>query len=219
VADNTILPVGTGGDTIRTISRAGIKTEVVQLDVGGEAGPESLVTTNNPLPVSFPLGVTVNNFPTTVTVNGSVAVSNLPAVQNVAIVNPQSLLLPTTLLVVRDDVQVDDDGITYVNPNVPGADIATGDKQTQILNALQQPLSRVVSGSVSISGPVQTSDTVLNLPPNAAAENTGQLQRIADLMEAVLLELRVLSATVQTLGQPVQDGLEQLREDLQIALN
>ena len=36
-----------------------------------------------------------------------------------------------------DDKQYDDDGIPYVNPNVPGADIATGDKQSQILGAIQ----------------------------------------------------------------------------------
>ena len=51
MADNTILPAGAGGDTVRDIDRAGIKTQVVQLDVGGSAS-ESLVAAGNPLPIS-----------------------------------------------------------------------------------------------------------------------------------------------------------------------
>lgn len=89
MADNTILPVGTGGDTIRTISRAGVKTQVTQIDVGGEVGPESLVTSNNPLPV-VPTGTTI--------VAGTVNVGNLPVVQQVSgtvtISNPLTGLPP-----------------------------------------------------------------------------------------------------------------------------
>lgn len=55
--DNTVLNLGTGGDTIRTLDRLaqGIKTEVVQIDVGGpDPLPESLVAAGNPLPVVNP---------------------------------------------------------------------------------------------------------------------------------------------------------------------
>ena len=41
--------------------------------------------------------------------------------------------------IVNNNQCFDDDGHPYVNPNVPGADIATGDKQTQILSALFAP--------------------------------------------------------------------------------
>jgi len=56
VADNTTLNPGASGDTIRTIQRpGGVKSEVVQLDFGGDISPnlspESLVTQANPLPV------------------------------------------------------------------------------------------------------------------------------------------------------------------------
>lgn len=53
MADNTALPTGGGGDTIRDLDRgSGAKTQVVQLDVGGAAAnAESLVTAGNPLPV------------------------------------------------------------------------------------------------------------------------------------------------------------------------
>jgi len=51
MADNTLLNLGTGGDTIRDIDKgAGIKSQVVVLDVGG-SGTESLVTLANPHPV------------------------------------------------------------------------------------------------------------------------------------------------------------------------
>ena len=53
MADNTLLNSGTGGDTVRDLDRlaGGIKTQVVQLDVGGvAANAESLVSLTNPLP-------------------------------------------------------------------------------------------------------------------------------------------------------------------------
>lgn len=53
MADNTTINPGVGGDVIRDINRAGVKTQVVQLDFGGEAGPESLVTTGNGMPISL----------------------------------------------------------------------------------------------------------------------------------------------------------------------
>lgn len=51
--DNTTLPPGGGGDTVRTVDRGtGVKTQVVLLDLGGEAGPEQLVDNTTPLPVA-----------------------------------------------------------------------------------------------------------------------------------------------------------------------
>ena len=53
MADNTTLNTGSGGDVIRDILRvSGAKTQVVQLDAGGQAG-ESLVSQANPLPVQL----------------------------------------------------------------------------------------------------------------------------------------------------------------------
>ena len=49
MADNVNVP-NTGSAPIRTIQRSGsVQTQVIQLDQGGEAGPESLVTGANPL--------------------------------------------------------------------------------------------------------------------------------------------------------------------------
>jgi len=58
MADNTTLPIppgATNGDIVRDIDRAGVKTQVVQLDIGGAAA-ESLVT--GTMPVSGNVGVT-----------------------------------------------------------------------------------------------------------------------------------------------------------------
>lgn len=43
MADNTVLPPGVGGDTIRDVDKGGLKTQVILLDVGG-LGAESLFT-------------------------------------------------------------------------------------------------------------------------------------------------------------------------------
>lgn len=51
MADNTTLNTGSGGDVVRTIDRTTSKTQVVALDFGGEAGPESLVSGTNGLPI------------------------------------------------------------------------------------------------------------------------------------------------------------------------
>lgn len=126
---------------------------------------------------------------------------------------------PSTPTLVQTDGQLlDDDGIPYVNPNVPGADIATGDKQSQQLAALQQiaagvPVSQQGAWTVAVG-----SQPASALAPNAAQETAGQLQRVADLLEAVLLELKVISTSIVQLGQPCQDGPDVLRDDLNLLM-
>jgi hypothetical protein len=48
MSDNTTLPAGGAGDTVRDIDKGGIKTQVVILDIGG-AGAESLVSGTVPV--------------------------------------------------------------------------------------------------------------------------------------------------------------------------
>lgn len=43
MSDNTILNPGVNGDVARSIDRAGVKTQVVAIDLGGQAGPENLL--------------------------------------------------------------------------------------------------------------------------------------------------------------------------------
>ena len=74
MADNTQISAQTTGDTIRDIDRGSAKTQVVQLDAGGEAG-ESLVSSGNPLPVSGAVSITGTP---NVAVSGTVAISGTP---------------------------------------------------------------------------------------------------------------------------------------------
>lgn len=121
----------------------------------------------------------------------------------------------TPVITQDDDKQYDDDGIPYVNTNVPGADIATGDKQSQILAALLQLAGGI---PVTVAGVVQVNPgtVAVLLAPNAAGETAGNLQRIADALELILQELQVHSALISQLGQPVQDGADQLRNDFKL---
>jgi hypothetical protein len=52
VADNTQVTAGTG-DTIRDKDRAGIKTQIVGLDVGVGTATEALMSPTNPMPVQM----------------------------------------------------------------------------------------------------------------------------------------------------------------------
>jgi hypothetical protein len=62
MSDNTTIPPGSGGDTIRTIDRAldvppgSSKTQVVALDIGGESS-ESLVSGSLPVSASTAEGL------------------------------------------------------------------------------------------------------------------------------------------------------------------
>jgi hypothetical protein len=52
------------------------------------------------------------------------------------------------------------------------------------------------------------------LPPNASQELNGQLQRMADLMEASLLELRVISTSIAMLNDGSGFDPDGLRDSL-----
>lgn len=51
MADNTILNTGAGGDSVRDKDRAGVKTQIVGIDVAIGSGTESLMTSTNGMPV------------------------------------------------------------------------------------------------------------------------------------------------------------------------
>lgn len=103
MTDNTTLNAGTGGDVIRAEDRAGIKTQVMLIDIGG-AGAESLVDGSNPLPVTasalpLPTGAAtaaaqstgntalasiLTALGQTLAIGGSVTVSNFPGTQAIS---------------------------------------------------------------------------------------------------------------------------------------
>lgn len=55
MADNTTLNTGTAGDIIRDIDRAGIKTQVNQIDIGGTAAELLLVAGQKTMAASAPV--------------------------------------------------------------------------------------------------------------------------------------------------------------------
>lgn len=57
MADNTLLNVGVGGDTLRTEDRTTYKTPVSLIDVGGTAGEKLIGDLENRMPVSLPVGL------------------------------------------------------------------------------------------------------------------------------------------------------------------
>jgi hypothetical protein len=143
----------------------------------------------------------------------SVAVSNLPTTQ---VVSHNGVAQPVYL----DDQNnnLDDDGNQYVNTNVPGADIATGANQLAQTAVLQQiaaghPVTQQGAWSINVA-----SQPAVTLPPNAAQETTGQLQRIADLMEALLMEVRTHTFILANLNQPVSEDPDRIRADLNLSL-
>lgn len=106
IGGNPVRIGGTDGVNIRTILTDA--TGVVQVNA---PATQNVNVTNNPLPVT-----------------GSLTIS--PS--------------PTPTLTQDDDAQYDDDGYRYVNPNVPGADIATGDRQNAqiaLATSAQAPLA------------------------------------------------------------------------------
>jgi hypothetical protein len=66
---------------------------------------------------------------------------------------------------------------------------------------------------ITIFPPIPTVAASAVLPPNAAQELNGQLQRIADTMEAALLELKVISTSIALLNDGAGIDPEQLRSD------
>jgi hypothetical protein len=66
---------------------------------------------------------------------------------------------------------------------------------------------------ITIFPPIPTATTGAVLPPNAAQELNGQLQRIAESMELVITELRVVSTLISQISQPIQDSPEDIRND------
>lgn len=60
MADNTVLPAGVGGDNIRDIDRAGVKTQVTQIDVGGATSESLLVRGQLAMAASLPVVIASN---------------------------------------------------------------------------------------------------------------------------------------------------------------
>jgi len=66
---------------------------------------------------------------------------------------------------------------------------------------------------ITIFPPIQSAAATPALPPNAAQELNGYLQRISESMELIIMELRVVSTLLSQINDPVTDSPEDIRND------
>jgi hypothetical protein len=102
MANNTTLNTGTGGDVIRDIDRAGVKTQVAQIDMGGAAAEVLLVAGQTTMSASVPVTLASNQ--TTVPVNANPTRVNvaMTCYQAAGIITTEALFAAATFAISRD---------------------------------------------------------------------------------------------------------------------
>lgn len=169
MADNTVLNLGGGGDTTRSVDKAGVKTTVVTLDLGG-AGAESLVAG-------------------TVPVSGTVITGGLTDAQLRAAPVPVSnatLPLPTGASTAANQA-TEIASLASIDSKLANPLPVTGPLTDAQLRATPVP----VSGTVAVNNFPATqpvSAASLPLPMGAALETGGNL---AALLAELLLKARL----------------------------
>jgi hypothetical protein len=131
--------------------------------------------------------VSVSNFPATQPVSGSVSVSNFPATQTV-----------TGTVAATQSGTWDINSITTL-PSITGSVSVSNFPSVQTVTQAEGSTIEVSSSA---------------LPTNAAQEMAGQLQAVADVLEQVLIEIRVTNALLSGLSQARPDDPELIRSDL-----
>jgi hypothetical protein len=137
-ADNTELPPGVGGDTVRDLARQGgtAKTQVVQLDLGGATlNAEKLITAGQQVMAdSVPVTMAVNQpaFPVTGTfwqatqpVSGTFFPANQP-ISALALPLPTGAATETTLAALNAKVTAVNTGATTISTPLPAGTNALG---------------------------------------------------------------------------------------------
>lgn len=102
MANNTTLNATSGGDTIRDIDRSGVKTQVVQMDVGGASAESLLVLGQGAMAASLPVVLASNqtSIPVTLTsttLTGTSAVSGTVTANAGTNLNTSALALDATI--------------------------------------------------------------------------------------------------------------------------
>lgn len=216
MADNTPINAMSGGDTIRDIDRAGVKTQVMQLDHGGAAG-ESLTSASNPLPVS------VGNWPATQAVTGTFWQATQPVSGTVTAnagsgtfaVSAASLPLPTGAATAAKQPAFGTAGTASADVlTVQGIASMTALKVDG--SAVTQPVS--ISGTLPVSGPLtdtqlrasavpvsgtfwQTTQpvSIASMPSTPVTDNGGSLTVDAPVTTPVFVRLSDGAAAISTL--------------------
>ena len=106
---------------------------------------------------------------------------------------------------------------TQLNPGVSGDTIRDIDRTYDQTGVAGGPKTQVVQLDAGGAGSnAESLVSSANPLPVAVPASADQVQRIADLLEAVLVELRILTMQMAQMHQPHPDDREQLRSDLTV---
>jgi hypothetical protein len=249
MADNTLLNAGTGGDTIRSIDHTGVKTQLVAVDFGGEAGPESIVTSTN----AFPISINAANFifstgnTSTVQLNAG---ATFPGSVETALNQPCiSLLMTCDQPMVLTIKQYIDAGGSFAVPDIAfSVPAGTQFSRSFVLNGNYVKVTAQNTGSSTTTtfnlntayGTISPADATGSVPVvvNQAANTSlvtsfsstsslpaGQNQigsvnlNTSDVLLQMLASLRVIEILLSQQSQAVTDQPDSIRADVLLTFN
>lgn len=245
MADNSL---SSGGDNIRDIDRlgGGVKTQVVQLDYGGNnANAETLVTTANPLPIQpaatlFLFSANGTNSSTTQLGAGQTfigAVESIQSQQTISILATSDQLGELTLIEFIDAAGLlpCNTIVESITPGVPYSEAYTANGnyfQAQFENIGASPTTKfnlnVAYGTLPAVTSLGNGQVALNeiggkaisgtVPVTVANDPTPVLRSHDDLLTLILLELRIMN-TILSSEFRTRDEISILRADPTILNN
>src|SRR4051812_45657205 len=198
MADNTILNVGVGGDTIATDDIGGIKYERVKVNFGAD-GSATDASSANPLPVDTEL--TVADLDTGAGTDTRAVVGLARAESGGAVLVGTANPLPVTANAGTGPFPVSDNAgsLTVDSAQLPGALAANGGIKVEgVAGGVAQPVSGTVTANAG-SGPFPVSD------------NAGSLTVDAPVATPVFVRLSDGAAAITAL--PVTDNAGSLTVD------
>lgn len=178
MADNTQLNTGTGGDVIATDDISGVKYQRVKIVLGADGVNNGDVSSTNAMPVS--------DNGSSLTVDGSVSVSNFPATQAVSATN----------LDIRDLTSTDVVTVTGGAGQTADVKVTLDGEQVSISNF---PATQPVSGTVTV-----TQATAANLNANVTVQNASIA--VTDNGGSLTVDGTVAATQSGTWSSRTQDG-------------
>jgi hypothetical protein len=215
MADNSTLDPGTGGDSIRDKDRAGVKTQIVGLDLGIGTGTESLMS--GAMPVTDNSGsLTVDNagtFAVQIAANSSVNVAQMAGTttdtnSGVKSAGTQRVVLATDQPALTNALKVDGSAVTQP---VSGTVTATGPLTDTQLRATAVPVSLASAPSTAVTN---AGTFAVQIAANSAINNA-QVAGTATSVNSGAKDAgtqRVILASDQTVV-PVSDNAGSLTVD------
>jgi hypothetical protein len=246
MADNSLRTPGVG-ESIRDIDRSGVKTQVVQQDFGGQAGPESLVTVTNPLPISVNAANFLFSTGNTSVIQLSAGATFAGAVETALNQPCISLLMTCDQPMVLTIKQYIDAGGTFAVPDiafsvpagtqfsrsfvlngnyvkVTAQNVGSSTTTTFNLNTAYGTISPAdKNGSVPVSID-QSINSSINASISASLpsglNNIGKVDvSQSDIMLSILTELRVISILLTQTNQSATDQPDNIRSEMSLSLN